>query len=123
MYRTTLGYKADTFSQRCPRVCFIIMLELQLKRVGKDESDTKTRKETDKFMARKSKMATQKEVLEFFTEVMRRESDDGSVKLSEAISAADKLYRYFRETEIADTDNKETGVVILPEINIEGSEK
>ena len=74
-------------------------------------------------MARKSKMATQKEVLEFFTEVMRRESDDGSVKLSEAISAADKLYRYFRETEIADTDNKETGVVILPEINIEGSEK
>ena len=99
------------------------MLELQLKRVGKDESDTKTRKETDKFMARKSKMATQKEVLEFFTEVMRRESDDGSVKLSEAISAADKLYRYFRETEIADTDNKETGVVILPEINIEGSEK
>ena len=99
------------------------MLELQLKRVGKDESDTKTRKETDKFMARKRKMATQKEVLEFFTEVMRRESDDGSVKLSEAISAADKLYRYFRETEIADTDNKETGVVILPEINIEGSEK
>lgn len=74
-------------------------------------------------MARKRKMATQKEVLEFFTEVMRRESDDGSVKLSEAISAADKLYRYFRETEIADTDNKETGVVILPEINIEGSEK
>lgn len=68
-------------------------------------------------MARKKKkMATQDEVLEFFTEVMRREADDGSVKLSEAISAADKLYRYFRETDTADSEKNETGVVILPEI-------
>ncbi len=67
-------------------------------------------------MARKKKMATQDEVLEFFTEVMRREADDGSVKLSEAISAADKLYRYFRETDTTDTDKQETGIVILPAI-------
>lgn len=71
-----------------------------------------------KRMARKKKMATQKEVLEFFTEVMRRESDDGNVKLSEAISAADKLYRYFRETDTSNEEHRETGIVILPETEI-----
>ena len=74
-------------------------------------------------MRRQRKMATQKEVLEFFTEVMRREADDGSVKLSEAISAADKLYRYFRETDTATAEHGESGIVILPEIRIQGNMK
>lgn len=74
-------------------------------------------------MARRKKMATQDEVLEFLTGVMRRESDDGTVKISEALSAADKLYRHFRETDIAEGDKKETGIVILPTIKIEESEE
>lgn len=67
-------------------------------------------------MARKSKIATQKEVLEFYTDIMRRDMPDESVKISEAMTAADKLYRYFKESSPDDTDKKETGVVILPEI-------
>lgn len=65
-------------------------------------------------MARKKKVATQDEVLEFFTTVMRREADDGNVKLSEAMSAADKLYKHFRETSMSEDDGRETGVVLLP---------
>lgn len=67
-------------------------------------------------MGARRKIATQREVLSFLTDVMRRDIDD-DVKVSEAMSAADKLYRYFRETTQNDTDKKETGVVILPEIN------
>ncbi|MEE1351709.1 MAG: hypothetical protein UHM23_06625 [Clostridia bacterium] len=73
-------------------------------------------------MPRKTKIATQKEVLAFFTDVMRRDMDEG-VKISEAMSAADKLYRHFRETN-ADSDNKkETGIVILPEIKRKDDEE
>ena len=43
-------------------------------------------------MARKKKVATQDEVLEFFTTVMRREADDGNVKLSEAPSFGAPVY-------------------------------
>ncbi len=66
-------------------------------------------------MSRKTKIATQKEVLAFFTDVMRRDMDEG-VKISEAMSAADKLYRHFRETASTNENEKETGIVILPEI-------
>lgn len=67
-------------------------------------------------MGGRRKIASQKEVLSFLTNVMRRDIDE-DVKLSEAMSAADKLYRYFRETSQSDTDKKETGVVILPQVN------
>lgn len=66
-------------------------------------------------MPRKSKIATEKEVLEFFTDVMRRDTGD-TVKISEAMSAADKLYRHFRESSQINENEKESGVVILPEI-------
>ncbi len=67
-------------------------------------------------MARTKKIATQKEVLEFYTDIMRRDIPDENVKLSEAISAADKLYKHFKETDVSDADKKKTGIVILPEI-------
>lgn len=67
-------------------------------------------------MSKSKKIATQKEVLEFYTEIMRRDIPDENVKLSEAISAADKLYKHFKETSVTDTDKTETGIVILPEI-------
>lgn len=66
-------------------------------------------------MAKKKKIATQKEVLEFYTDIMRRDIPDENVKLSEAMSAADKLYKHFKEITVADSDKKETGVVLLPE--------
>lgn len=67
-------------------------------------------------MPRKGKIATEEEVLQFFTAVMRRKDKDAT-KLSDAISAADKLYRHFREVkDVSDTD-RECGVVILPQIN------
>ena len=70
-------------------------------------------------MPKKPKIATQKEVLTFLTDVMRRDIDE-DVKISEAMSAADKLFRYFRETSATDEDKKETGVVILPPVRKEG---
>ncbi|MBR0360210.1 MAG: hypothetical protein IIX21_03770 [Clostridia bacterium] len=74
-------------------------------------------------MARKKKIATQKEVLEFYTDIMRRDIPDETVKLSEAMSAADKLYKHFKETTVADSDKKGTGVVLLPEVRTEGENK
>lgn len=65
-------------------------------------------------MKGKTKIASQKEVLEFFTNVMRREESD--TKISDAMSAADKLYRHFKEVKETQKDEKLTGVVILPEI-------
>lgn len=67
-------------------------------------------------MSRKKKIATQKEVLEFYTDIMRRDIPDETIKLSEAMSAADKLYKHFKDTTSDESDNKETGIVILPEI-------
>lgn len=65
--------------------------------------------------ARKSKIATQNEILEFFTDVMRRADDDG-VKLSDAMSAADKLHKYFQQKKEESEEKNITGVVILPPI-------
>lgn len=65
---------------------------------------------------RKSKIATQTEILEFFTDVMRR-ADDDDVKLSDAMSAADKLHKYFQQKKEIDEEKANlTGVVILPSI-------
>lgn len=71
-------------------------------------------------MSQKEKIATQKEVLEFYTDVMRRDIPDETVKLSEAMSAADKLYKHFKESTVSDTGKKETGVVILSKTKIKG---
>ena len=54
---------------------------------------------------------------------MRRDIPDETVKLSEAMSAADKLYKHFKETTVSDSDKKETGVVLLPEVRTEGENK
>ncbi len=64
-------------------------------------------------MGRKPKIATETEVLTFLTDVMRRDTPE-DVKISEAMTAADKLIKYLKDS--ADGDKKETGVVILPEI-------
>lgn len=65
---------------------------------------------------RKSKIATQNEILEFFTDIMRR-GGDGDIKLSDAMSAADKLHKYFREKKEEATEKSSmTGIVILPQI-------
>ena len=66
-------------------------------------------------MGRKRKIATQSEVLEFLTSIMRR-TEDGSIKLSDAMSAADKLYGYLKEDTEKKENEKETGVVLLPEV-------
>lgn len=65
-------------------------------------------------MGRKPKIATEKEVLTFLTDVMRRETPE-DVKISEAMTAADKLMKFFKDT-VSENDKKETGVVILPEV-------
>lgn len=65
----------------------------------------------------KRKIASQNEVLEFLTTIMRREAED--TKLSDAMSAADKLYRIIKETKEHETDAKQTGVVLLPEVREE----
>lgn len=67
-------------------------------------------------MGRKPKIATESEVLEFLTEVMRRKTPE-DVKISEAMSAADKLIKYLKDN--TEQDKKETGIVILPEIRKE----
>lgn len=73
-------------------------------------------------MGRKGKIATEKEVLEFFTSVMRRK-DMTDAKLSDAISAADKLYRHFREVRESGDNTVECGVIILPVADITNSEE
>ena len=65
-------------------------------------------------MGRKPKIATETEVLTFLTDVMRRDTPE-DVKISEAMTAADKLIKYLKDT-TADNDKKETGVVLLPPI-------
>lgn len=65
-------------------------------------------------MGRKPKIATETEVLTFLTDVMRRDTPE-DVKISEAMTAADKLIKYLKDT-TAESDKKETGVVILPEV-------
>lgn len=70
-------------------------------------------------MPKNKKIATQKEVLEFYTDIMRRNIPDENVKLSEAISAADKIYKHYKETTAAKSDEKETGIVFIPEIKTE----
>lgn len=69
-------------------------------------------------MPRQRKIATHTEVLEFLTAVMRRDMDE-SVKLSDAMSAADKLHKYYMQENDEKKDAKLTGVVILPEIRKE----
>lgn len=65
-------------------------------------------------MGRKPKIATETEVLVFLTDVMRRSTPE-DVKISEAMTAADKLIKYYKDN-VSDNDKKETGVVILPEV-------
>lgn len=69
-------------------------------------------------MPRQRKIATHTEVLEFLTAVMRRDMDE-SIKLSDAMSAADKLHKYYMQENDEKKDAKLTGVVILPEIRKE----
>lgn len=72
---------------------------------------------------RKSKIATQNEILEFFTDIMRRAGDE-DIKLSDSMSAADKLHKYFQQKKEEDVENKKTtGIVILPQIKEEKEEK
>lgn len=65
-------------------------------------------------MGRKPNIATEKEVLTFLTDVMRRNTPE-DVKISEAMTAADKLIKFYKDN-VTESDKKETGVVILPEI-------
>ncbi len=71
-------------------------------------------------MGRKKKIATIEEILETLTEIMRSSPENG-VKISEIMSAAEKLHKYLKETEDEDNAQKQHGVVILPEIG--GEEK
>lgn len=64
-------------------------------------------------MPRKPSIATEEEVLKFYTKIMRRDVEGEDIKLSDAMNAADKLSRYLRDTR-PQSDDKETGVVILP---------
>ncbi|MGN0162271.1 MAG: hypothetical protein ACI4EA_01640 [Candidatus Ornithomonoglobus sp.] len=74
-------------------------------------------------MSRQRRIATHTEVLEFLTDVMRRDIEDG-VKLSDAMSAADKLHKYYMQEKDNEKDTRRTGVVILPEIkNADGKEE
>ncbi|MDD6763042.1 MAG: hypothetical protein PUD92_05345 [Clostridiales bacterium] len=69
-------------------------------------------------MARQRRIASHTEVLEFLTDVMRRDIEDG-VKLTDAMSAADKLHKYYMQEKDNEKDVRQTGVVILPDIRIE----
>ncbi|MBQ3427380.1 MAG: hypothetical protein IJH37_09615 [Clostridia bacterium] len=73
-------------------------------------------------MPRKSKIATKTEVLETLTEIMRSTSDDG-VKITEVISAGEKLYKILKEESSEKNDERQYGIVILPEIELEGQDK
>ena len=64
-------------------------------------------------MPRKPSIATEEEVLKFYTKIMRRDVEGEDIKLSDAMIAPDKLSRYLRDTR-PQSDDKETGVVILP---------
>ena len=73
-------------------------------------------------MPRKSKIATKTEVLETLTEIMRSTSDDG-VKITEVMSAGEKLYKILKEESSEKNDERQYGIVILPEIELEGQDK
>lgn len=66
-------------------------------------------------MPRKTKIATKTEVLETLTEIMRSTPDEG-VKITEVISAGEKLYKILKEEAAEKNDEKQFGIVILPEI-------
>lgn len=68
-------------------------------------------------MARKPKIATKTEVLETLTEIMRSTPDDG-VKITEVISAGEKLYKILKEESIEKSEERQYGIVILPETEI-----
>ena len=59
-------------------------------------------------------IATKDEVLEFLTGVMRRDIEEG-VKLSDAMSAADKLYKYIMQEQTDEKNERLTGIVYLPQ--------
>ena len=70
-------------------------------------------------MPRKSKIATKREILETLTEIMRSEE----TKVTETMSAAEKLYKYIKEDDAEKSEKCAYGIVILPEVNLkEGSE-
>ena len=56
-------------------------------------------------MGRKKKIATIEEILETLTEIMRSSPENG-VKISEIMSAAEKLHKYLKETEDEDNERK-----------------
>lgn len=65
-----------------------------------------------------SKIADHNEVLEFFTYVMRREDPEG-IKLSDSLSAADKLHKYYLQVNAEKKDDSESGVIILAKSDLE----
>ena len=66
-------------------------------------------------MPRKPAIATTDEVLKNLTEIMRSTPEDG-VKVSERISAAEKLFKMLREAKTEKDEEKISGIVILPEV-------
>lgn len=73
-------------------------------------------------MARQRRIATHTEVLEFLTDVMRMDIEEG-VKLSDAMSAADKLHKYYMQEKDNEKDMRQTGVVILPAVKDDEKEE
>ena len=69
-------------------------------------------------MPRKASIATQDEILKNITDIMRSTPEDG-VKVSERLSAAEKLFKMLREVKSEKDDEKVSGIVILPEIKEE----
>lgn len=62
------------------------------------------------------RVASHSEVLKFFTDVMRRED----AKVSDALSAADRLHKYYLQEQPSKKDTKMSGVVLMPEVREEG---
>ena len=69
-------------------------------------------------MPRKASIATQDEILKNITDIMRSTPEDG-VKVSERLSAAEKLFKMLREVKSEKDDERISGIVILPEIKEE----
>lgn len=63
-------------------------------------------------------IATVPEIFRRLTEIMRSTPEDG-VKLSDSMSAADKLYKMLRDAGNDEGEEKKSGIVILPEIKYE----
>lgn len=62
-------------------------------------------------------IADETEVLEFYTDLMRHCGDEG-IKVTDSINAADKLLKHLTQTAAAEKEEKQTGVVILPEAKL-----